>query len=87
MKHNGQAWMTYPEGYHHTCDKCRFTAVIRGKKYPAMTHIPGGNLAVLDGLELVEGPSISFELEGGEKEDLPNGVYVVTEVDDDDSME
>jgi len=34
MKYNGGAWPMSPMGYHHTCDKCGFTAALRGKKYP-----------------------------------------------------
>lgn len=38
MKINGFVWPTIPEGYHHTCTICGFTAAISGKRYPAVEY-------------------------------------------------
>lgn len=40
MKFNGMTWPTGNPGYHHTCDKCGFTAAIHGAKYPRMAYVP-----------------------------------------------
>ena len=39
MKNNGFVWPSYPPGYHHTCDKCGFTAAIKTGPYPAQRFI------------------------------------------------
>lgn len=39
MRFNGSVWPTGRQGYHHTCNECGFTAAIRGKKYPRITHV------------------------------------------------
>ena len=38
MKFNGMTWPTGNPGYHHTCDKCGFTAAISGKRYPRIAY-------------------------------------------------
>jgi len=40
MKFNGMMWPTTNPGYHHTCDKCGFTAAIHDIKYPRIIYIP-----------------------------------------------
>lgn len=40
MTFNGSTWPTGRPGYHHTCGECGFTAAVRGKKYPRITHVP-----------------------------------------------
>ena len=40
MKFNGMTWPTGSPGYHHSCNKCEFTAAIHGAKYPRMTYVP-----------------------------------------------
>ena len=40
MKYNGFMWATCDAGYHHTCDKCGFTAAIKGAKYPGIAYVP-----------------------------------------------
>ncbi len=42
MKFNGMTWPTGNPGYHHTCDKCEFTAAVRGKKYPCIEYLERG---------------------------------------------
>ncbi len=39
MVYNGTSWPTGTPGYHHTCDECGYTTVLRGKRYPRITHI------------------------------------------------
>ncbi len=34
MKYAGWQWPVNPAGNHHTCDKCGFTAAVRGERYP-----------------------------------------------------
>jgi hypothetical protein len=34
MVFNGFTWPTGTPGYHHTCDKCEFTAAARGERFP-----------------------------------------------------
>lgn len=36
MIFNGAIWPMSPPGYHHTCDKCGFTAALSGRKYPGI---------------------------------------------------
>lgn len=38
MHFNGMTWPTGTPGYHHTCDKCGYTAAARGEKYPRVVH-------------------------------------------------
>lgn len=38
MIYNGMMWPTGDPGFHHTCNKCGFTAAIHGAKYPRMTN-------------------------------------------------
>jgi hypothetical protein len=38
MKFNGETWLTSAPGYHHTCDRCGFTAALRWKKYPTVEY-------------------------------------------------
>ncbi len=40
MISTGGAWLTNPPGYHHTCNKCGFTAALRGgKQYPSISYV------------------------------------------------
>lgn len=39
MMFNGSTWPMNPPGYHHTCDKCGFTAALRDKKYPRTVFV------------------------------------------------
>lgn len=34
MTANGITWPMNPVGYHHTCDRCSFTAALSGKRFP-----------------------------------------------------
>lgn len=38
MKFNGMTWPTGDTGYHHSCNKCGFTAAIRGERYPRIGY-------------------------------------------------
>ena len=38
MVFNGFTWPTGNPGYHHTCNKCAFTAAVHGVKYPRVTY-------------------------------------------------
>jgi hypothetical protein len=40
MAENGFVWPMMPPGYHHTCEKCGFQAVLSGKRFPRTTHVP-----------------------------------------------
>lgn len=35
---NGYTWPTPDPGYHHMCSVCKFTAVIHGRRYPAIEY-------------------------------------------------
>jgi len=39
MKFNGMTWPMNPPGYHHTCDKCGFTAALSGRHYPTIEYV------------------------------------------------
>jgi hypothetical protein len=43
MKFNGMVWPTGQPGYHHSCDKCGFTAAVHGK-FPRVEYRPAGVL-------------------------------------------
>lgn len=38
MRDAGFSWSTNPPGYHHTCNKCGYTAAMSGKRYPRTIH-------------------------------------------------
>jgi hypothetical protein len=40
MIFNGMTWPTGDPGYHHTCNKCEFTAAVHGRRYPSIAYEP-----------------------------------------------
>lgn len=36
----GWTWPTFEPGYHHTCDRCGFTAALSGQRFPRVEYEP-----------------------------------------------